>query len=314
VILLALTYSLFRKLIVTLKQLEAFYWAATCVNFAVAAERTNLSVSSLSKRITELEQSLGKSLFNRDGHKAVLSDAGQVLLPKAKQLLEDAAAVKAAISENQVLSGNCKFGSGELSGLTWITKFTQALQDEYPTLNIDAEIGVGAPLEEKVEKGELDFIVIAGPSSKTKLASSIIGKASFVWVCSTGISTSLSKDPSTFFENQKIVTLPISSGAMRMLDDWIVKTGISPKSRMTCNSWGTIAALIVQGMGFGFLPKAWAENLASKGQLKIIKGWEPLADLSITYQWRRDDSRPLISESRRLAAKLIDFGSLPEFS
>ena len=42
----------------TLKQLEAFYWAATCASFAVAAERLHLSVSSLSKRIAELEQAL----------------------------------------------------------------------------------------------------------------------------------------------------------------------------------------------------------------------------------------------------------------
>ena len=53
----------------TLKQLEAFYWAATCASFAVAAERLHLSVSSLSKRIAELE-ALGQLLFDRSGHKA----------------------------------------------------------------------------------------------------------------------------------------------------------------------------------------------------------------------------------------------------
>ncbi|MGU4703868.1 LysR family transcriptional regulator, partial [Burkholderia cepacia] len=40
----------------TLKQLDAFYWAATCANFSTAAQRLHLSVSSLSKRINELEQ------------------------------------------------------------------------------------------------------------------------------------------------------------------------------------------------------------------------------------------------------------------
>ena len=32
----------------TLKQLEAFYWAATCASFALAAQRLQLSTSSLS--------------------------------------------------------------------------------------------------------------------------------------------------------------------------------------------------------------------------------------------------------------------------
>ncbi|MDQ6217597.1 LysR family transcriptional regulator, partial [Achromobacter insolitus] len=74
----------------TLKQLEAFYWAATCASFAVAAERLHLSVSSLSKRITELEEGLGQSLFDRSGHKAVLTDVGQRLLPQARDLLASA--------------------------------------------------------------------------------------------------------------------------------------------------------------------------------------------------------------------------------
>lgn len=60
----------------TLKQLETFYWATTCINFAVAAKRINLSTSSLSKRISELETSLGLLLFDRSGHRAILTEAG----------------------------------------------------------------------------------------------------------------------------------------------------------------------------------------------------------------------------------------------
>ena len=69
----------------TLKQLEAFYWAATCANFTTAAQRVHLSISSLSKRLTELEQSLGRTLFDRSGHRATLTEAGQALLPPARQ-------------------------------------------------------------------------------------------------------------------------------------------------------------------------------------------------------------------------------------
>src|SRR5574343_538717 len=65
----------------TLKQLEAFYWAASCATFAMAAERVHLSVSSLSKRIAELEASLGQVLFDRAGHRAALTEAGTRLLP-----------------------------------------------------------------------------------------------------------------------------------------------------------------------------------------------------------------------------------------
>ena len=48
----------------SIKQLDAFWWAATSANFVTAAERLNLSVSSLSKRISGLESLLGETLFD----------------------------------------------------------------------------------------------------------------------------------------------------------------------------------------------------------------------------------------------------------
>jgi DNA-binding transcriptional LysR family regulator len=74
----------YENVAMTLKQLEAFYWAATCLNFSVAAERVHLSVSSLSKRIAELEASLGVQLFDRSGRAAELTPQGEQLLPRIR--------------------------------------------------------------------------------------------------------------------------------------------------------------------------------------------------------------------------------------
>ena len=94
----------------TLKQLEAFYWAATCASFAVAAERLHLSVSSLSKRIAELEEALGQLLFDRSGHKAALTEAGQRLLPQAGDMLASAERIRASVAQSAGSSGRCRFG------------------------------------------------------------------------------------------------------------------------------------------------------------------------------------------------------------
>ena len=60
----------------TLKQLEAFYWAASAASFLVAAQRLHVSQSTLSKRIAELESQLRAPLFDRSGHRARLSASG----------------------------------------------------------------------------------------------------------------------------------------------------------------------------------------------------------------------------------------------
>jgi DNA-binding transcriptional LysR family regulator len=72
----------------TLKQLEAFYLAATLGSFALAAQRVHVTQSSLSKRIAELEDSIGAELFDRSTQRARLTEAGNRLMPMAAQMLE----------------------------------------------------------------------------------------------------------------------------------------------------------------------------------------------------------------------------------
>ena len=62
----------------TLKQLKAFYWAATLGSFAIAADRLAISQSSLSKRIAELELALGAELFDRSTRRAIVTDGGRI--------------------------------------------------------------------------------------------------------------------------------------------------------------------------------------------------------------------------------------------
>ena len=112
----------------TLKQLEAFYWAATCASFAVAAQRVHLSMSSLSKRIAELELSLGERLFDRSGHRATLTDTGRRLVPRARDLLQAADALRHDLGQHTGLHGTCRLGVGELSALTWLPRLVRRVQ------------------------------------------------------------------------------------------------------------------------------------------------------------------------------------------
>ena len=166
----------------TLKQLEAFYWAATCRNFAVAAQRVNLSLSSLSKRIAELEASLGQALFDRAGHRAVLTEAGERLVPQAYSLLAAAEALRAGMAPAPAeLRGRCRFGVGELSALTWLPRFVKTLGTRHPGLVVEPVVSVGAALERQLAQGDLDVAVIAGRSSHSGIASQPVAEAAFVW-------------------------------------------------------------------------------------------------------------------------------------
>jgi DNA-binding transcriptional LysR family regulator len=104
----------------TLKQLEAFYLAATLGSFALAAQRAHVTQSSLSKRIAELEAWVGAELFDRSGKRAQLTEAGQRLLPVAARMLELKEGIRDALNSSPTLTGTCRFGISELGALTWL--------------------------------------------------------------------------------------------------------------------------------------------------------------------------------------------------
>ncbi|WP_369036517.1 MULTISPECIES: LysR family transcriptional regulator [Streptomyces] len=96
----------------TLAQLTYFLAAVEHGSFSAAAEAMYIAQPSLSEQIRRLEHSLGVPLFVRTNRKLVLTEAGQLLLPRAQHAL--AAAKEAADSVRGVRTltgGTVTFGT-----------------------------------------------------------------------------------------------------------------------------------------------------------------------------------------------------------
>jgi DNA-binding transcriptional LysR family regulator len=290
----------------TFKQLEAFYCAATCASFSTAAERLHLSVSSLSKRLVELEVCLGRLLFDRSGHRAVLTADGTRLLAPAMAVLDAVATLQGTFDAKSGLTGRCRFGVGELSALTWLSSFVARIREQHPGLSVEPYVDVGAVLERRVEKGELDFAVIAGRSSSSQVLSQPVGVAQFAWMASSEVAGPDSVMTPELLQRWPLVTLPAGAGTTRILDDWLLAQGLTPPLRIECNHWVAIAGMLREGVGIGFLPGHWAGTR----QLRLLACELPLAPLHYAFQWRRDDRRDLIRVMRDLVTDCVDF-SIP---
>ena len=291
----------------TLKQLEAFYWAATCSSFAMAAERVHLSVSSLSKRIAELEASLGQSLFDRAGHRAALTEAGTRLLPLAGALLQQADLVHQEMGATTGLRGPCRLGVGELTAMTWLPHLVAAIARSHPDLEVSVHVDVGAALAERLDKGELDVAVIAGPASRSALTSLPITQAAFTWCARPEVATSVVAMDAAALQIHPLVTLPPGSGVTHLIDEWLRQAGAQPARRLHCNHWGAIAGLLAHSGGIGLLPQGWARALFERGVLQELPSPVPLGLLGYALHHRRDDLRPLVGALRELAVREADF-------
>ncbi len=294
----------------TLKQVEAFYWAASLANFALAADRLHLSQSSLSKRIAELELQLGQTLFDRSGHRSVLTPAGQALVPLARKLLRTADDLVETLAGAASVRGVCRFGVGELAALSWLPRFVARARQVYPELVLEPHVDLGRALEERVESGELDFAVVAGISTRAALSSQVIAKVRYLWAGAPALVGERRSLTPELLASLAVITMPTDAGSAREFDNWLVANDLEVGRRLRCNNLAAIAGLVVAGVGISFLPEAWLAPLVQRGEAVVLDSRPALPVLAYAFQARRDDIRPLVRQLKALVVEEVDF-SLP---
>ena len=79
--------------------LQCFLAVADGGNFSEAARALQLAVSSVSRKIDTLEVHMGATLFRRSSRRVLLTDAGERLLPRARQIVADMGDARTAVAD-----------------------------------------------------------------------------------------------------------------------------------------------------------------------------------------------------------------------
>lgn len=292
----------------TLKQLQAFYWAATAATFGVAAERLHVSQSTLSKRIAELEGQLRKPLFDRSGHRAVLTETGEQLLPLARRILGLAEEMLSAVAgAGDGVAGHCRFGVGELAALTWLPDFVAQAGKLFPAVVLEPQVDLGATLEQRLDSGELDFAVVAGYSSRSSIASEAIAQVRFSWAAAPTLVGRERRVSARLLQNTSLITMPAAAGPTRMLEHWLAVNNLEAGRRLTCNNLAAIAGLVAAGVGVGLFPQGWLTQMVERNAVVELRSRPALPPLDYTFQCRRDDGRSLLARMQEVVRQTVDF-------
>lgn len=84
-----------------LRQLETFLALSQICNFTKTAQELNYAQSNVSAQIQKLEEELGCPLFDRIGHKVILTKKGRELIPYAKKMISLSQNAKEQLSSHQ---------------------------------------------------------------------------------------------------------------------------------------------------------------------------------------------------------------------
>jgi len=146
----------------TLRQLEYFSALAETLNFREAAEASQVSQPGLSGQIAQLEATLHGKLFERDRRQVRLTRLGETLLPKAREVLANAADLSdLARSMGAPLAGPLRLGTIPTVGPYLLPKILPPVRRTYPELSLYLREDLTPHLLDQLEHGSLDLLLLA---------------------------------------------------------------------------------------------------------------------------------------------------------
>ncbi|MFZ5956288.1 LysR family transcriptional regulator [Pseudomonas knackmussii] len=143
-----------------LRDLAYFETIAELGHLGRAADRLGRSQPALTKSIQRLEQSLGASLFQRDGRRIRLTPAGELMLQRARQLRQSVEETRREVRDfASGVVGNIRLGCAATMAEYLLPRLVEELLARAPDVTISLVLGQDDLLRESLRGGRLDMAI-----------------------------------------------------------------------------------------------------------------------------------------------------------
>ena len=164
-----------------IRTLRYFLAVAREENMTRAADTLHVTQPTLSKALKALEEELGKKLFTRHSFSIKLTDEGILLRNRAEDLVSMADRIEREfITLDDITGGDLYFGLAESYQIRYLAREIHTFKQTFPNLRYHITSGDTEQVIEKLDKGLLDFIVLAESPDADKYES-LIFPESEIW-------------------------------------------------------------------------------------------------------------------------------------
>ena len=155
-----------------LRTLRYFLAVAREENMTEAANVLHVTQPTLSRQIADLERELGVELFERTNRACVLTGDGMRLRQRAEEILSLVDQTESELVDSELgITGNIRIGAGETQAMRLILDTFADLRRDHPAVTIELYTGNADAVEERLERGLLDFALLLEPVNLEKYES-----------------------------------------------------------------------------------------------------------------------------------------------
>jgi DNA-binding transcriptional LysR family regulator len=281
-----------------LRQLRYFVTVAEELHFGRAAERLHMTQPPLSHAISALEEQLGAALFTRDRRGVALTAPGAVLLPEARRLLADAAALPALVrraAEGE--KGRLSLSFVSSADYSMLPDFLRSYRTRYPEVDLTLRESTSDVQVDDLLHGRIDCGLLIPPlPDHAREALDYLPVLTEPLILATPAGTPGDTRPVWLKNAPRLPLIIFPREASPALHDAILScfaaAGITPTIGQQALQMQTIVSLVSSGMGLALVPHS-VSNLMRRGvEYRPLR--DPVPHVETGISWRRDNDSPVL--------------------
>ena len=238
---------------ISLQKYLAFITTVECGSLTRAAERLHYSQSAISRMIADLENELDLSLLERDRNGVTLTSDGEMLLPCAREVVNDCRKLMMqADSLKGLRSGMIRIGTFSSTATHWLPNIIREFQKDYPAIDYELLLGDYEEIEKWVSEGRVDcgFTRLPAPAD---LEAVPLEEDPFMAIVPEGHPLASEKEfDAAWFEREPFLLL--EHGKKAEVSEYLEQHSLHPKIHFTTWDDYAIMSMVEGGLGLSILP------------------------------------------------------------
>lgn len=250
----------------TLEQWRMFQAVIEHGGFNQASVAIHKSQSSIHHAVHKLEQSLNVELVKTQGRKTIITEPGELMLRRARYLLDEAGKIEAvAKTLSEGIESQLRVAVDEIFPQELLYQVLERVSAQYPQLRIELVESILTGANELLDEAKVDIAISPFPM-ETSISEELC-QIEFIAVASPQHALHATT-PNLSLEDLKShrqIVVRDSAMAHQRDEGWL-----GANQRWTVSHMRTSIDMIVNGLGFAWLPKTSISSELSNGKLKAL--------------------------------------------
>jgi DNA-binding transcriptional LysR family regulator len=258
-----------------LPYLETFSKAAELSGFTGAAKALHLTQASVSQRVQALEKTLGTPLFQRQGGRVLLTEAGRKLYDYAQRILDLYRQARREITGRDApVGGELLLAASSIPGEHLLPSLLSQFGRKHPHIRVRATVSDSMGVMSQVERGEVSLGLVGRKTDNPHLDFRYLASDRMVLVVPPGHALNRRKQLSVKqLPRHPLILREVGSGLRHCLEKSLDQAGLSLSDLRIALELGSNEAIkeaVLRGVGGAILSTYAVQKELRAGQLHAL--------------------------------------------